>query len=299
MSKLIRYCIAALVGLAVLTATFPAYAHPTQEEHYKEIKAVLFGDHQYPTCKDAKSKIEDIEYASYLTIDQFKGDGKDHFLKLKEDGMSGLPLTFNTINYESHPDYPDKKINANTHHLYTHEGWDRDYSAKNSKAERFWTARRNVLNGTLNTLFNFSKVTLFGYNDKCNSLAGIIYYVHILGDYEEADNYKKIAYLTPLAGKAEIATEQDKDYDMITSLKSYITILFADQDTKDIIRELEKIEKKAGKIYRSPGGVNTDEEFGEYHGCAVEILEILKKYIPGMLRKETFFTDVFYPVSED
>ena len=54
------------------------------------------------------------------------------------------------------------------------------------------------------------------------------HYVHILGDYDEANAYTKISRLPDLAGR-DSANDKDKDYDMITSLESYIEILFVDQ----------------------------------------------------------------------
>ena len=38
------------------------------------------------------------------------------------------------------------------------------------------------------------------FDPKCDSFCAVVYYTHILGDYDEADNYKKLALLIPLAG---------------------------------------------------------------------------------------------------
>lgn len=145
----------------------------------------------------------------------------------------------------------------------------------------------------MNSIFDFGKFSTFtGYNDKCNSLAGIIYFVHILGDYDEANVRSKIVYLADLSGRID-------GCDMIPSLQHYIETLFQDQkssqDYKDLMNGLEDIGKKAGRIYRSTGGVNTDEEFQEYRQYAVDLMELLQNHMPQLLKNEEFFKNVFYP----
>ena len=120
-----------------------------------------------------------IEYAAQLTIDQYGGKNRENYNQLKKWGMGGLPLRFSTIDYMEDLSGSGIKITPNTHRLYTHQGWDREYTTNN--VQKFWTARRNVLLGTLNTIFGFSSFPfLFGYTEECNSLAGIIYYTHLL-----------------------------------------------------------------------------------------------------------------------
>ena len=285
--------------LIILTNTLTCFAHPQASDHNKELEAVLFED-GYSKYKsdEIKNDVQAIEYASYLAIDQFGGNGENQYNLLKKMKMGGLPWKFSTIDYSEDLTGSGKQINANTHRMYTHQGWERDYSAKGKAVEKFWTARRKVLMGTVNSMFDFSTFTLFGYDEKCESLAGIIYYVHILGDYNEADNYKKISLLTDLAGR-DNANDDDKDYDMITSLKGYIEILFADQesstDYKDLMDGLDDIADDAGALVKSVGGVNSDEEFEEYHQYADDIMELLVEHMPTLLKNEEFFKNVFYP----
>lgn len=234
-----------------------------------------------------------LEYASYLAIDQFGGNGEAYFNALKRWGMGGLPLKFTSIDYSEDLRGTGRKINANTHRLYTHQGWDREFETATTR--RFWTARRNVLLGTVNSIFGFRNLgSILGYDEKTNSLAGIIYYVHVLGDYIEADNYKKISILQDLAGHKN--TDQN---DMITSLRRYVEILFPDQKTsqpyKDLMRGLDDLDRKAGKLVNSFGGINTDEEFQEYRGYSIDLLELLQDNIPKLLKNEEFFRKVFYP----
>lgn len=105
---------------------------------------------------------------------------------------------------------------------------------------------------------------------------------------------KKVPILIPLAGH-----DGTDKYDIICQLKDSIEILFVDQKSTpeytSLMKDLDSIQKKAGKLVRSVGGVNTDEEFEEYHQYANETMEALQKYVPKMLKNEKFFREVFYP----
>lgn len=277
--------------ILVTSALIMCYAHPTAGEHDKELEAVLFERGYSKHQEKIKDYVTAIEYASNLTIDQYGGSGKDKYRKLKELRMGGLPLRFDKIDYSEDLFGQGKKINPNTHRLYTHQGWDIDYG--NSKVNKFWEARKKILLGTVNSIFDFGKFSAFtGYSDRCNSLAGIIYFVHILGDYVEADSKDKILFLADLSGRTD-------GCDMIPALQYYMETLFKDQkssqDYKDLMIGLEYIGKKAGRIVRSTGGVNTDEEFQEYRQYAVDLMELLQNHMPQLLKNEEFFKNVFYP----
>lgn len=292
MKNFLKSTLTIVTAFILVTSTLiTCYAHPTAEEHNKELEAVLFERGYSKHQEKIKDYVTAIEYASNLTIDQYGGSGKDKYKKLKELRMGGLPLQFKEIDYSEDLFGQGKKINPNTHRLYTHQGWDRDHG--NSKVNKFWKTRKKILLGTVNSIFDFGKFSAFtGYSDKCNSLAGIIYFVHILGDYDEANDRSKIVYLADLSGRKD-------GYDMIPALQQYIKTLFQDQkssqDYKDLMNGFDDIGKKAGRIYRSTGGVNTDEEFQEYRQYAVDLMELLQNHMPQLLKNEEFFKNVFYP----
>ncbi|MBQ0133804.1 MAG: hypothetical protein KBS46_01500 [Clostridiales bacterium] len=293
--RLVSLCL--MFTLIVSALILDAEAHQTAREHDSDLERILFGTgfSKYKSEK-VKIKVESLESASYLTIDQFGGKGRDTFSNLKENKMIPLTLKFDDINYSV---LPGSKINtsATNHRKFTHQGWERDYSASSKEAAKFWNTRRKILLSTVNSIFGFDKVALFGYSEKTESMAGIIYYAHILGDFYEADNSKKINLLPDLAGTH--STDQDKNYDVVTSLQKYVEILFGEQknsyEYKQLIRGLEEVQKKAGKLVQSAGGVNTDEEFAEYHGYAEEILELLQNHLPILLKNEDFFAKQFFP----
>ena len=279
-----------ILSVLLIFSVTPYYAHPNANEHNKELESVLFERGYSKHLSKRKEYITAIEEASYLTIDQYGGRGEDTYKSLKKKKMGGLPFKFDTIDYREDLFGNGTKINPNTHRLFTHQGWDIDYG--NSKVNKFWKVRKNILLGTVNSVFDFgifSSIT--GYSDKCNSIAGIIYYVHILGDYAEADKKDKIQQLAALAGRSD-------ECNMIPALREYFKNLFENQQSsqsyKDLMNGLDDIEDRAASIYRSTGSINTDEKFQEYHECASDLLELLQKHVPGLLKKEEFFKKVFY-----
>ena len=261
-------------------------------KHEKDLMEVLFGKTgSYVKSPKTDVYIKALKNASYLTIDQFGNDGKEEYDFLKKKEMKGIPSKFSDINYEYTipKGNSNKKVEANTHRRYTHQGWIIQYGS--SEANRFWEKRKTVLLGTVNTIFEFSKLpVVIRPAKKCEYFCGIIYYVHILGDYKEADNYKKLVLLAPLSGSND-------GVDITSNLKEYIELVFDDQshssDYIELMKGIEKIEKKAKPIQQSNGQVNTDEEFAEYHKCAEDLLDLLKKHMPVLLKNEDFFKNVF------
>ena len=255
---------------------------------------VLFGKTvTYVMNSDTDKYVKALKYAPALTIDQFGTTGEVKFNYLKEWKMRGIPSKFSDIKYEYViPRGNAKKVNANTHRRFTHQGWIVEFEY--SEANKFWKTRKKVMLGTVNTIFEFSKLPIVIKPDKkCEYFCGIIYYVHILGDYMEADNFNKLEYLVPLSGSNQYGIGMTSD------LKKYIEYVFADQnhssDYIELMKGIEKIEKRAKPIQQSNGQVNTDEEFAEYHKCAEDLLELLKKHMPVLLKNEDFFKNVFYP----
>lgn len=287
-----------LACAALCAFPFTVYAHPTAAEHDKELMSVLFeeGYSKYQST-DIKNAVNALEKASQLTVDQFGGKSEESFIQLRQYGSLSFLWSFeDDVDYSVDVDDEKTKINANTHRKYTHQGWDIEKHGIGTKnASKFWNKRRKILLNTANTVFDFGPFsTSLAYDPKCDSFCAIVYYVHILGDYDEADNYKKLGLLIPLAGH----DGTDKN-DIICELKNSIEVLFADQKSTQeytsLMKDLDSIQKKAGKLVRSVGGVNTDQEFNDYHQYADETLEALQKYVPKLLKNEKFFREVFYP----
>ena len=304
MNRVKKFLIDKFIIFLVAVSTFvcnttTCFAHPTQAEHYKELEQVLFVE-GYSKNQSAKIKkaIQNIEYAQYLCVDQFGGKGKKkQYKSLKKQLIVGFPMSFSSIDYDrviTDKGESSKQVNANTHRQYTHQGWAREYNSK--YVDKFMEKRDQILLSTVNSVFdNFDSHPLVGsYDKQCDALCALIYYVHILGDYEEADKYSKIPPLIPLAGASD-------NWDICYQLEKYLPKLFKTskktqkQRYDDLMSGIKDIDERASNLYRSTGGPVEDGEFAQYHQCADDLMTLLKEKVPYLLKDEPFFKKVFYP----
>lgn len=285
MPKKILAFLLALVLLCLFSV--PAIAHD-RNGHDDDIEYVLFGDKDYKeTHPAARKKIQAIEDATYLCVDQFNGNGKKELENLQNEKIPGIPKSIAEFDF-----------NANyAHRNYTHRGWNVNYDSKSH-----WDIRQKILINTVDKeLFSEAK-PIFSWlpwnsdstnlNAQCESFCELLYYIHIIGDHIEADKYTALAYVDPL-------TElNDRDNPgIIPDLIQCCDILFKDQSNtytyKEFRQELEELRDRSDKLTSSKGGVNTEAKFEEYHRCAEDLLETLSAYIPKLLQKEVFFSNAF------
>ena len=282
-------CVILSLVLLVLTAV-PALAHD-REKHDEELEYVLFRDRHYadshPTTGIIVKRIED---ASYLAIDQYNGSGKTELANLLAENIPGMPKLIEEIDFSGNY----------AHRNYTHRGWNVTYDEK-----AHWPLRQTILKNTVRSKL-FSKVEsplgwfpwlsdqIYGDgNEKqCEAFAVLVYYVHILGDHIEAEKHTALAYVAPLSNS------HDRDNPgIIPDLIQYMPILFESQTDseqyKSFIQDLQSLANIADRLYTGTGGVR-EEQFPEYHQCALDLLETLATYIPDLLKKEQFFHSTFY-----
>lgn len=269
-----------LTSLFVLVSPVLAY---DAEEHDEYLEKVLFGNPDYSKAHtDVKDKIQMLEYASYLAIDQCNGKGQEKLDFLKSHRVKKLPK-LSEIDLDG--------IFYGSHRNYTHRGWD--YKYQDDKAN--WPERQKLLKSTVNKIFNFGAWNeRRDYKSKtCESFSALIYYVHILGDIIEEDNYKKND-LTISFAKNNVS---DSNPDVFWELKKHCEVVFENNTDsmtyKSLIQKMDVLAGKARSIAGSDGGVTTNEKFEEYHGYAEELMDLLCNYVPLLLKKEVFFKEVF------
>ena len=278
-----------LVVLLLMTAV-PALAHD-RYEHDAELEYVLFQDRTYsashPITGDIIRRVED---ASYLAVDQFNGYGTAELNNLIADKIPGIPSSIDEIDFTGNY----------AHRNFTHRGWNATYNAK-----AHWPLRQTILINTVRAKL-FSKVEspvawfpwlsdrLYGDGNarQSEAFAVLVYYVHVLGDHIEAERYTALAYVAPLSNS------HDRDNPgIIRDLLRYFPDLFSDQtDSKQyrsMVQDLEQLAEKSERLYTGTGGVR-EEQFPEYHQCALDLLETLATYVPDLLKKEAFFHSTFF-----
>lgn len=271
--------------IAVLWSTvLPAYAHNAAEHNF-QLESVLFGPKNANAMSPkAQNALKALEYASYLALDQYNENGVKELAFLRSAyNVPDLPENIDVINFFSN-EY---------HRRYTHLGWNHPYV--DDKAH--WPDRKIILMATTEKVFDFQLLSGkvlghdFGYTQKCESFAALVYYVHVLGDHEDRKNYKNIDIM-------QLAQPHpDQSSDIYSELKYHLQILFADQASTHkynaFMQELHTQAEEARRLAASTGGINSDEKFAVYQGQVEALLTLLQDYVWQMLKEEEFFTGVF------
>lgn len=289
--------IALLCAAAVLSCSLSqTYAFP-REDHNSYMHQVLFGENFNITDYNEKEirSIEALEAASYLAIDQDNGYGADKLKMLSDYGVHSLPQSICEINFRAGSD----------HRLYTHLGWhgaNNDDSQPYDKDSAKWNVRKNILVQTTAKVFGFKSEQrglnavinyvqkVFGFKneqrDLSDSLSAVIYYVHILGDhiYYENGNGSNSG-LIPMGGELN-------EYDIIHQLIYHFDRLFTSPSSasryNSFRSQLVLFNSRFSNLANREGG----ETFAEGHN-AKDLMDLLIKHVPGLLREEPYFSKAF------
>ena len=295
-----------LVFIICLTYCSQAVAHGRQE-HDEELEYVLFGNRDYKTTHPIdKSTVQALEDALYLCVDQFNNSGTNELANLvNNEKIPDIPKTIDEIDYTSNY----------SHRSLTHRGWNTVYDPK-----AHWPERQKILRNTVKKeLFSsfdtpFSWITekvkgQSNYTKQSESFCILLYCVHVLGDHIEAGEDKDLG-----GGKKAAKTLQEKknglayiyplshtnDIDnpgLIPDIIKSCEVLFESQANtrtyNNLMQELKGLSDKSEEIYRSKEGVDTEDDFEKYNSYANELLEVLARSLPSMLRKEEFFVNTF------
>ena len=284
MKKLMAWILTAAMLFSI---SIPVTAHDAKE-HDRLLELILFGEENSPrlSTKEAKQTLEALEAASYLALDQFNGKGEDKLQFLRETfKVKNLPKTIKKIDFKGN----------STHRTYTHRGWEYDYPI--DKAH--WSIRRKILLETTEKVFDFQWLPneIFGiersYDEKCESFAALVYYIHVLGDQEARTSYRAKELMMPLARPHPSADNRDIFYE----LEHHLSVLFEGQQKtrkyKSLMQGLRELAVDARSLASLTGGINSDERFAEFKEQVASLFELLELYVPKLLAKEEFFTDVF------
>ena len=281
-----------LLCMAVSLSSFTALAHE-RDEHDDDIERVLFGEENYKTSHtDVADIIQALEDATYLAVDQFNGYGQDALDNLQGRKIRGIPSNISEIDFTSNY----------AHRSLTHRGWDMTYPEK-----AHWEIRKAILINTVEqelfidsdtplSWFPWLSEKVYGRNGsekQEESFCILLYYTHVIGDHIEAEKYQDLVYVAPLV------RPNDRDNPgIIPELINCFHGLFEDQTNtftySGLIQELEVLQADSERIMKSPGGINSEEKFKEYHQCAETLLETLETNVPQLLKNEAFFGDNFY-----
>ena len=224
-----------VIAALLISSYIPyAYAHDSQKEHDEDLLAVLFGD-GYNLASDKKPIFQAIADATALCIDQFSTNEDRRSKEVPFNQLKsriGFSISFDDIELLNGKD--GLKVSARTHRRYTHRGWYFSYPME--AEQKLWNQRKKILTATVNKElfgktsgflgnFHFLEGSLYSEaacNAQCEAFCELVYYVHILGDYMEADSYSaEFQQLIPL-----VRHEDPQSPAMISDIKKLLPDLF-------------------------------------------------------------------------
>lgn len=292
-----RFLSALLAVVLMAGVVSVGYAHD-KDEHKKKMKEILFDNENHRLTGSQKDAFDALVYASQLAIDQANESGESFLKKLREDyKVSGLPKNISKIAFN---------VKADAHRAYTHRGWDYDYSntSKPGSDEANWPLRKEILLKTTAKVFDFHKSRQFlwhewgDYDKKCNSMAALIYYIHVLADHQDYLDSKHTDYSDESPEMMPFVSESSNEPDVVSEIIKHLEILFEDQtdddNYKNLMHDLKTIKEEAIRIKgKRTGEIDTVEKRALYKAQVDECIKCMSLYVNKLLKKEDFWTDVF------
>ena len=247
-------------------------------DHDRFLGEVLFGRNEYTTKKNDIG-LQMLQKASYLTIDQMnnttanKEKGQQALDYLRRQHVRGLPRNVDSIN----PSPDQKQLSGTNHRTYTHMGWKYPYESNDIAHSEI---RAEILQSTVVKVFDFKMkptIDILGflgignskeYDDKkCDAVCRLVYYVHVLGDCFEDENYyqangtnngRKIPLGRTHPNETKDYDDRIKDTDIIGELIFLMPELFPDQESSSKYKELmTKLNERKAEIRALYGKTGT------------------------------------------
>lgn len=296
-----RFLSALLAVVLIASMVSVGYAHSDthgKEVHEKKMKKILFDDENHRLMGSQKEAFDALVYASQLVLDQANGSDERYLKKLRDDyKVSGLPKRISEIDF---------RVSAGTHRDYTHHGWDYDYSntPKPGSDEANWPLRKEILLKTTAKVFGFQKDHQFlwfkwgDYDKKCNSMAALIYYIHVLADHQDYLDSIHSNYSGESLEMMPFVSESPNEPDVVSEILKHLGIIFEDQTDNDnykcLTQDLKTIKEEAIRIKgKGTGEIDTVEKRALYKAQVDECIKCLSYRVHTLLEKEDFWQKVF------
>lgn len=278
-----------LLSISISVVGFP------RTDHDRHLREVFFGRYENELNEKGRDLFSALKYASYLCIDQYNGGGKaeleellkiprKHWFKFMQFGKY-YPKDISEIDFTSNY----------AHRANTHLGWDYDYPNFDKEKNpdwltKRWPKRKNILLATVEAVFNFNPLPFSIKSERGERMSKLIYYVHLLGDHIDFDNYQ--TYKNTLKNICPLGGKSSDEVTIISELEEEIEALFG-CDASELIKELKNIDREL-KNLSYEGDAVSEADFSRYRGHSKKLLEVLSNHLPKLLRNQDFFSKVFY-----
>lgn len=306
-----------LCAWAVLSMIAPKGAWAFERaEHDNITEEILFG-RPYKRLK-RPGVIKALECAVYLCADQMKEDGGTDLEYLKKSGVPNLPSLKDIALTKDIMKLAGGFFGY--HDALTHMGWHFDYSKKDvlndpvydevkkrvkhgygRKWPKRWKRRKRLLVDSVSHLLDFGFLeraqVAIGWSDggRCDAFAELLYYIHVLGDYQDKiqDNIKKGKYeMNLLAIPFAVKGASEVRRDLFWDLGEATRILFDNDETADeYVKLMNELDIRAERA-RESSTVRNKTTAEAFRKNVMMTRRILKRHIPGLLTKSSFFSNV-------
>lgn len=290
-----------LCAAASLFAPRPSLAYE-RSDHDSFTESILFDktNAKIGLSSEGKKALNALESAVQLCLDQVRQNQAD-LDRLKEYPVYNVP----ELDEISLPN-----IKTGDHDKYTHMGWHYDYGdltagtgTNEYHIQDRWKIRKRLLIDTVNCVFDFgaietARIKRFGWSEgtECDALAELLYYIHVLGDYEDniIDRSDKAArgegsYKMDFLGIAFAAKNPNKhNRDFFWDLEESLKTLF-DDDADELIEKIDETAKRARRI----GTVKTKTDAENFKICIKQLKQKLRKNLPELLDSQDYWHGVF------
>lgn len=277
-----------LIIVFLLSGTLVANGFP-ENVHNEHLTTLLFG---FKMLRN-RDAITMIEYASYLSLDQFNHHGSNKLDYLLTKGINGIPKNIDEINFTQN----------SGHRTHTHRGWDYTLYTGYQRNEdvAHWKIRKTILLKTIEKVFGFKKSSIpilgieLGHEAQNESFAALVYYIHVIGDhiadYQNSQmlgsRYNMPGLMMPIARK----NADNNNPDILWELQKHAQVLFkSNANVKKLAQlndQISSLRKSADTSYIDSAGLGSNKYAGR-------LLEILKNNLPSLLKNEDFFRNKFF-----
>ncbi len=251
-----------------------------EKSHNRWTQAMIFGNASFISYKDQSviSKVEILEDAILLCIDQYNSSYANKLSSLNRKGVPGLPNSIEDINFTAGPD----------HRKYTHLGWNHHYSDDDLKYGHF-DERRVILQNAVEFVFHFSQCCSSAeqVEKMLDAMCNLLYVTHILGDRFHSKVYYG-AKLTLL-----LADDNNDSETVINELRKSLSVLFPNQ--KSTVRKIDrKLKEISNAIVLSHRKYSEKDKWREIDSeYAEKIKNLLRDNLPDLLKQQNWFTNAF------
>ena len=255
-------------------------------DHNRWTRCMIFGNESYTYAKpkEIRQRVEYLEDALLLCIDQFKGSYKDKLSKLSF--IQGVPSDLKEIDFTA-----GNLKEETSHRAYTHRGWNHVYiEAENNKSHP--DVRKRILISVVSHVFGF-KTAENGQqvNKVCDAMCCLLYNTHIIEDRYHSQSYYGAASTLPIADAS--SRTESVTHDLLECLPS----LFpnekksGDADYIALTRGLQRIAQNFVSERRKYSDKDSFLKIDRKY--ALELKELLKKHVPVLLQKQSWFVSAF------